>query len=105
MHSEYTVLVKLITAADPIDRNMFVNELKSLFQGRQNVTQIVFKNLINTVSAIYDSYLPPDNEIEGAEMAATMTFDLTDIDTVRNFTQQYFMQVPTKPSQAQQITN
>ena len=50
------------------------------------MTQIVFKNLIKTVGAIYDSYLPPDNEIEGAETAATMTFDLTDLDTLRKFT-------------------
>ena len=59
---------------------MFVYELKSLFQGRQNVSQVVFKNLIQTLNAIYDSYLPPDNEIEGPESAATMTFDLTDLD-------------------------
>jgi len=49
------------------------------------------------MSAIYDSYLPPDNEIEGPEAAVNMTFDLTDLDTVRKLTQQYFLQVPTKP--------
>ena len=38
MHSEYIVLVKYITSTSAIDRNMFVYELKSLFQGRQNVT-------------------------------------------------------------------
>ena len=80
MHSEYTVLIELITSSSPIERNMFVYELKSLFQGRQNVSQVVFKNLIQTLNAIYDSYLPPDNEIEGPESAATMTFDLTDLD-------------------------
>lgn len=86
MHSEYIVLVKLITGTSAIDRNLFVYELKSLFQGRQNVTQTVFKNLISTVRAIYDSYLPPDGEIEGPESAATISFDLTDLDTVRKLT-------------------
>ena len=63
------------------------------------MTQTVFKNLISTVRAIYDSYLPPDGEIEGPESAATISFDLTDLDTVRKLTQQYFLQVPTKPGQ------
>lgn len=91
MHSEYIVLVKYITAASPIDRNLFVYELKSLFQGRQSVNQTVFKNLIQTVNAIYDSYLPPDNDMEEPDAPITMTFDLTDLDTVRKLTQQYFL--------------
>ena len=91
MHSEYTVLVKLLTASSAVDRNLFVYEFKCLFSGRQNVSQFVFKNLIQTVNAIYDSYLPPDNEIEGPESAATMTFDLTDLDVVRKITQQYYL--------------
>ena len=56
------------------------------------------------MTAIYDSYLPPDNEIEGPESAATMTFDLTDLDVVRKITQQYYLQVPNKPSGAQNNT-
>ena len=51
----------------------------------------MFKNLIQTVNAIYDSYLPPDNDMEEPDAPITMTFDLTDLDTVRKLTQQYFL--------------
>jgi len=60
INKEYIVLVNLLATASPVDRNLFVNELKSIFNGRQNVTQVVFQNLIKVVTAIYDSYVPEE---------------------------------------------
>ena len=48
----------------------------------------MFHNLIKAVESIYESYCPEINAEEGFE------FNLTDLETVRKITQQYFMQIP-----------
>ena len=59
---------------------MLVSELKGIFQGRQNVTQLVFHNLIKAVESIYNSYCPEKGAEEGFQ------FNLTDLDTIRKMT-------------------
>ena len=79
LHKEYQALVKLIASASTTDRSIFVLELSKLFTGRQNVTETVFSNLTKIISAIYDSYLPP----EGVE---SHEFNLLDLEKVRRIT-------------------
>ena len=85
INKEYVQLVEFISAASPVDRNLLVNDLRGMFQGRQTINEVVFKNLISVVTAIYDSYLPPEGKESGHK------FDLTDLQATREFTQQYFM--------------
>jgi len=83
INKEYLVLVHLVASNSTVDRNMFVSELGRLFTGRQNVSQTVFSNLIKVIGSVYDSYLPGEGSMH--------QFDLTDLDTVRNITQHYFV--------------
>lgn len=83
IHGELLTLVKLIASNSTVDRHLFVAELGHLFKGRQNVSQTVFSNLISVVSKIYDSYLPGEG--------GSHQFDLTDLETVRTLTQNYFV--------------
>ena len=48
----------------------------------------MFHNLIKAVGSIYESYCPEIGAEEGFQ------FNLTDLETVRKLTQQYFMQAP-----------
>lgn len=91
VHAEFLVLIQLIASNSTVDRHLFVSELGQLFTGRQNVSQTVFSNLISMVGKIYDSYLPGEGD--------THEFDLTDLEAVRTITQNYFVQVPSKPGQ------
>ena len=55
------------------------------------MTQLVFHNLIKAVESMYESYCPEVGAEEGFQ------FNLTDLETIRKITQQYFMQIPQRP--------
>ena len=58
LHADYINLIGHICRESKQDRHLLVIQLQSLFTGRQNVSQVVFSNLIKAVSTIYDSYVP-----------------------------------------------
>jgi len=92
IHADYITLLHLICQNNQNDRHVFINQLESMFSGRQTVTQVVFQNLIKAIGAIYESYFPQDTE-----PSADSGPDFRDLCRVRTVTQQYFMQIPAKP--------
>ena len=99
LHADYVVLIRHI-CQEVKDRHLLIIQLQSLFTGRQNISQVVYSNLIKAVSAIYDSYMPPESPSLGPDVHEGGDMELSDLVALRTVTQHYFMQVPQKQSQA-----